>query len=243
LLRERTAKVDSAIAKIRKIEETTAKLADARTKAKHAAKERNEALARAMADTETAKMEKEAELVDLEDQVEAAVRAADRVDGRLRHKLDASRARSAARLADATLLSRKQQEASQTLIDEAAASLEAVRDAKLDALRVRCVTLGHEKANLAEHMELLEEHLERLKADLDQKHSEVAEVEHQWAQTKAKLPNLKAKHADAERRRGQVADLARRLKLKCKDLGSKGSLPRQLLQHLDPMERQALDDL
>lgn len=55
-------------------------------------------------------------------------------------------------------------------------------------LRVRCVTLGHEKANLSEHMELLEEHLERLKADLDHKHAEVNEVEHQWSQTKAKLP-------------------------------------------------------
>jgi len=241
LLEERTEKVEAMLSKIGKIEETTRKLGEARTKARDAAKERNESLAKAMTETETARMTKEAELLDVEDQCSSAVRAADRVDQRLRNKLDASRARSAARLADAKLLSRKQQEASQTLIDEAAASFEAVRDAKLDALRVRCVTLGHEKANLAEHMELLEEHLERLKADLDQKHSEVAEVEHQWAQTKAKLPNLKAKHADAERRRTQVADLARRLKLKCKD--SKGSLPRQLLQHLDPMERQALDDL
>ena len=91
-------------------------------------------------------------------------------------------------------------------------------------------------------MELLEEHLERLKADLDAKHAEVAEVEHQWSQTKNKLPNLKGKHAQAEQKRGVLADLAKRLKAKCKD-HARGSLPRQLLQLLDPMERQALDDL
>ena len=106
------------------------------------------------------------------------------------------------------------------------------------------MTLGHEKANLSEHMELLEEHLERLKADLDHKHAEVNEVEHQWSQTKAKLPSLKSKYADSDRKRALLTDLARRLKAYIRDAGKGGGgLPRLLLQHLDPMERQALEDL
>jgi len=113
----------------------------------------------------------------------------------------------------------------------------------LPSARVEDVPPGHEKANLSEHMELLEEHLERLKADLDHKHAEVNEVEHQWSQTKAKLPSLKAKFADADRRRALLADLARRLKAHIRDTTKGGGLPRQLLAHLDPMERQALDDL
>ena len=120
---------------------------------------------------------------------------------------------------------------------------QALADARLDTLRVRCVTLGHEKANLSEHMELLEEHLERLKADLDHKHAEVNEVEHQWSQTKAKLPSLKSKFAESDKRRGLLTDLARRLKAHIKDTNKGQALPRLLLQHLDPMERQALEDL
>ena len=244
LVTERKSQVDDMLKKRKTIKQVQVDLEGSRAKARDAMKLSHDALAKTMAETETAKMEKQAELATLEDEIEGAMRAADRVDTRLRTKLDNAVTRSAARLSDARLLTRRQEETASLVVSEARDARAKLDDAKLDALRVRCVTLGHEKANLAEHMELLEEHLERLKADLDQKHSEVAEVEHQWAQTKAKLPNLKAKHSDAERRRELLADLAKRLKLKCKDLGGRsGALPRQLLQHLDPMERQALDDL
>ena len=70
-----------------------------------------------------------------------------------------------------------------------------------------------------------------------------AQVEHQWSQTKAKLPSLKAKFGEADRRRATLADLARRLKAHIRDATRGGQLPRLLLNHLDPMERQALEDL
>lgn len=202
----------------------------------------NSQLMQRMADIETSKMEKEAELASIDMEIESALRNAERVDARLRVKLEGAVSRASARMDDAKMIRQRVDDAALAVAKEAVNTREQLFDARLDALRVRCVTLGHEKANLAEHMELLEEHLERLKADLDQKHAEVAEVEHQWSQTKAKLPTLKAKHTDAEKRRAQLADLARKLKQACKQQG-KGSLPRSLLQHLDPMERQALDDL
>ena len=138
-------------------------------------------------------------------------------------------ARAAARADDVSRLqSRCVAEASEA-VDACAGAQLKLADARLDTLRVRCVTLGHEKANLSEHMELLEEHLERLKADLDHKHAEVNEVEHQWSQTKAKLPSLKAKFGEADRRRATLADLARRLKAHIRDATRGGQLPRLLL--------------
>jgi len=207
-----------------------------------AMQQHNASLMSRMAETETSKMEKEAEVSRLEMEIESALRNVERVDARLRVKLEGAVSRASARLDDAKMLRQRSDQAAAALATEATRARDQLLDARLDALRVRCVTLGHEKANLAEHMELLEEHLERLKADLDHKHAEVAEVEHQWTATKAKLPALKSKHTDVERRRTQLADLARKLKHACKQHG-KGALPRQLLQHLDPMERQALDDL
>jgi len=243
LIKERSQAVEAMAQKQLATAEIIQKLAQARDHATKQMREHHEKLASSMTETETAKMEREAQLATLNEQILAAGRNAERVDARLRIRLEACVSRASARLSDAKLFGQRQEEAAQALAIEAAEAKHLLTDARLDALRVRCVTLGHEKANLAEHMELLEEHLERLKNDLDQKQAEVAEVEHQWAQTKAKLPGLKAKHAEAERRRADLADLARKFKLKVKELGKSGALPRQLLQHLDPMERQALDDL
>lgn len=68
-------------------------------------------------------------------------------------------------------------------------------------------------------------------------------MEHQWSQTKARLPALKQRHKDAEKLRGALADLAKKLKAHAKAQAKGAGLPRSLLQHLDPMERQALEDL
>lgn len=220
-----------------------AELAELQSASNAAMKRHNESLMTTMADTETGKMEKEAELASIDMEIDSALRNAERVDARLRVKLEGAVSRASSRLDDAKMLRQRNNDAALALASDALKARNQLADARLDALRVRCVTLGHEKANLGEHMELLEEHLERLKADLEQKHAEVAEVEHQWSQTKAKLPSLKSKHAETERRRALLADLARKLKQACKQAGKGSTLPRQLLQHLDPMERQALDDL
>lgn len=54
---------------------------------------------------------------------------------------------------------------------------------------------------------------------------------------------LKAKFADSDKKRACLTDLARRLKAHIRDTTKGGQLPRLLLNHLDPMERQALDEL
>ena len=219
------------------------RLSEATASAKRDADGAREAVALRMNAIESKKVAAESLLHELDQQVESVVRGQERVDARLREKLDGAVARAAARADDVSRLqSRCVAEASEA-VDACAGAQLKLADARLDTLRVRCVTLGHEKANLSEHMELLEEHLERLKADLDHKHAEVNEVEHQWSQTKAKLPSLKAKFGEADRRRATLADLARRLKAHIRDATRGGQLPRLLLNHLDPMERQALEDL
>ena len=219
------------------------RLSEATASAKRDADGARQAVALRMNAIESKKVAAESLLHELDQQVESVVRGQERVDARLREKLDGAVARAAARADDVSRLqSRCVAEASEA-VDACAGAQLKLADARLDTLRVRCVTLGHEKANLSEHMELLEEHLERLKADLDHKHAEVNEVEHQWSQTKAKLPSLKAKFGEADRRRATLADLARRLKAHIRDATRGGQLPRLLLNHLDPMERQALEDL
>lgn len=219
------------------------RLADATAAATRDADGAREAVALRMNSIESKKVAAESLLHELDQKVESVVRGQERVDARLREKLDGAVARAAARADDVGRLQARCVAEAAGAVDACAGAQLKLADARLDTLRVRCVTLGHEKANLSEHMELLEEHLERLKADLDHKHAEVNEVEHQWSQTKAKLPGLKAKYADADRRRATLADLARRLKAHIRDATRGGQLPRLLLNHLDPMERQALEDL
>ena len=240
---ERTALLESIARNAKTVGDCEAMLDDAMARSAAGIREYHEGLASTMAALETEKMERESELADASMEIDAVTRAADRVDGRLRLKLEGAVARSSARLDDARQLVGRYAAEARDAVGRSAGVRARLGDARLDTLRVRCVTLGHEKANLSEHMELLEEHLERLKADLDHKHAEVNEVEHQWSQTKAKLPSLKAKFVDSDKKRGLLTDLARRLKAHIKDSAKGGALPRLLLQHLDPMERQALEDL
>ncbi|KAJ1445592.1 hypothetical protein M885DRAFT_549430 [Pelagophyceae sp. CCMP2097] len=212
-------------------------------KMRGAMQEHHAALGARMEAMETAKMDREAALDSAVGEVDAALRGHDRLEQRLKVKLDGAVSRACARVDDAQTLVHRAGAAAHEAVDRCAALESDLAETRLDALRVRCVTLGHEKANLGEHMELLEEHLERLKADLDQKQAEVAEVEHQWSQTKARLPALKHKHKDAEKLRAALADLAKKLKAHAKAQAKGAGLPRALLQHLDPMERQALEDL
>ena len=174
-------------------------------------------------------------------EIESEVRGAERVDKRERERLSGIASRLETRLKEADELRVKVAGA----VDESATRAKAVAlrvgTSRLDALRVRAAALRHERESLTEHMELLEEHLARLKADLEYKQSEVSEVAHQWEAAKAKLPALRQRQAGSEQMRANLQQIVAVLKAHLLK-HNKNKLPKQLLQQLDPMERQQLEE-